>query len=612
VEYHMRKLRFLSWIAISALVGIGGVSSTAVQSVRPEGRVAAAARIYVDSDVRVSHDGSAVHMETYVAASATDPNLLFAAGEVIFPGRSARASQALIYRSSDAGARWAPVLLPDEMDGGWDNAIAGGLGGSAYFLTSNSKRGLTLYRTADAGSTWIATPLGLDWDRPYIAVDTTDDAFRGSVYIVGEAKDGVRLTRSADGGKTFSPSVTACPHPNDWNAATSASPLVLRDGAVAVPCLPYPNDPERASWTNADVGLVFSRDGGRTFSPYRKVFKMHRLLERDAIEARAHGLVALSGNFMQGPVFAVGPPGGRFADRMYAAWQDVDSNGGSRLLTARSDDRGVTWSTPVPVNSSSNAGGAPSRECVPMIAASRDGVLGVAWFDGRHVPDGKGYDIYFSASEDGGQTFLPAARVSSASSVPASGLNVLPAFDVTKPEAGEALKVEASSPYSDRATGGDYSSMAVDAVGRFHPLWADAPSGAWQVYTASIRVLTPDAFAKLLGHTTCPLNHGDVQIVFDEPALEAAANHATVPVRIVNSSASPITGTIAVQISAGTPAKDDGVNLVFRFTPDSPLFPNSISAPQQWNFRVPLEGFRSTSFDATITGPVCGKSAEPQ
>src|SRR5882724_11041707 len=99
--------------------------------------------VIADPDVRISYDGDVAHMEAYIAASATDPNFLLAGGEVIVPGRGLQASEARLYYSPDDGARWTPVLLPNEIIGGWDNAVAAGIEGKMYFLTSNLQNGLT-------------------------------------------------------------------------------------------------------------------------------------------------------------------------------------------------------------------------------------------------------------------------------------------------------------------------------------------------------------------------------------------------------------------------------------------------------------------------------------
>lgn len=626
-KVNSRGNRPYCWIAVGLLIGVNSASATAQD--RHSSPAPKPIQIFVDPDVQVSHDGNVVHMESYVSASTTNPDLLLAGGEVIFSGRRANASAAQIYRSTDSGARWTPTPLPDEVNGGWDNTIASGPDDTTYFLTSNFERGFTIYRTNDGGLTWASTvsELSSGWDRPHIAVDNTDGKFRSSLYIAGEADDGVRIVRSTDHGKTFSSSVAACPHPDGWNSATSASPLILSDGTLIIPCLPYPNDPARATWVDAEVGIVSSRDGGVTFSPYRRVLIAHRASARQMYSARADGLVMLSGNFMSGPSFAVSPSTAPFADRIYAVWQDIDSTGRSRLLITHSADRGETWSPSVPVNAGQDSQG------VPMVAVSQFGILGIAWFDGRLAPNGKGYDVYFTTSVDGGTTFLPAARVSTVTSIPARGLNVLPALDVMKSETGDKLQIRMTSPFSDRATGGDYSSMAVDAAGRFHPLWADARTGAWQLYTATIRVLSDESLRASLRQSSCPADSSKIQLFFEEPAWDSKTNELAVPVRIFNTSPNPIVTTITVRVTPKfseepwmklipDPARvtpkllndfhsvQDRSLLEYRFSPASPLFSNSVSAPKQWYLRVPSPDFINFSFDVQIASDKCSQSSE--
>ena len=62
------------------------------------------------------------------------------------------------------------MLLSDEVNGGWDNAVAAGPDGAMYFPTSKVRQGLVLYGTNDNGKAWSRTPLGdtLRGDRPHI------------------------------------------------------------------------------------------------------------------------------------------------------------------------------------------------------------------------------------------------------------------------------------------------------------------------------------------------------------------------------------------------------------------------------------------------------------
>jgi len=610
------------------------------QESRPEPKVVGPVKIIADPDVRVSYDGNVAHMEAYVAASATNPDFLLAGGELIVPGRDLGTNEARLYYSTDAGARWTPVLLPNEVSGGWDNAVAGGPDGMMYFLTSHHQKGFTVYRTADGGKTWASTVIEKTrgMDRPHIVVDVTTSSNRGRLYIAGEWSDGVRVLSSADGGQTFTSQVTACVHRQGWNAATTASPVVLSDGTLVVPCAPYPDFPERARWSTEEVGIVTSTDGGRTFTPYHPIFAVHRQLAQSYYSSRVQGDVLLSGNFMLGPSFAVAPPGALFANRLYAAWQDIDAADRARLLFAWSADRGLTWSAPAAVDSPTAPGdkSVAVRQGVPMLAVNREGVVGVAWFDTRHDAKGKGYDIYFAASLDGGRTFLPSVRISSATSRPAQGLNNLPLPRVGKPSANGERVITMTSPFSLRATGGDYSTLTVDTAGRFHPLWADARDGAWQLYTSTVRVIPEkvmQALAEPRPRTTpeeamkpCVLDSSRIELLFGEPQRNDTTSEVIVPVRLLNTSSTPMVEPIYVQVTGAIPrglfstyvpnaaalaprlfdpvtaSFRESATFVYPISPRAPLFPNGVTRELNWRLRVAVPEWMDFTLSTTVTG----------
>src|SRR4051794_27487525 len=107
--------RFALRCVLASLLSLITAPLTLGQEPRPEPKVAGPVRIIADPDVRVSYDGKMAHMEAYVAASVTNPDFLLAGGELIVPGRELGADEARLYYSNDAGARWTPVLLPDEV-----------------------------------------------------------------------------------------------------------------------------------------------------------------------------------------------------------------------------------------------------------------------------------------------------------------------------------------------------------------------------------------------------------------------------------------------------------------------------------------------------------------
>jgi hypothetical protein len=140
------------------------------------------------------------------------------------------------------------------------------------------------------------------------------------------------------------------------------------------------------------------------------------------------------------------PPGGPFSDRLYFA---CNRTGGGGILLHYSADGGESWSEPRPVHT------VPVDTTVERVlmgaAVNRDGVLGVLWADARGSAGCT--DLYFAASVDGGETFLPEQRVSSAPSCPAIPV-------------GTAVW-----------TAGAYFGVATDSTGRFRFLWADARGG---------------------------------------------------------------------------------------------------------------------------------------
>lgn len=162
---------------------------------------------------------------------------------------------------------------------------------------------------------------------------------------------------------------------------------------------------------------------------------------------------------------------GRFRDRIYhlcGAIQGINPFGG--IVVRYSDDRGDRWSDEIRIN---RLGNYEPLVRTPALAVNKDGVLGVVWYDARN--DGstiKGnfrcQEIFFTASVDGGETFLPDVKISSQRTCPASPANI-----------PTALRFPA---------GGEYIGMVATPDGAFQVLWSDNRSGAYQLRMATVRV----------------------------------------------------------------------------------------------------------------------------
>jgi hypothetical protein len=199
---------------------------------------------------------------------------------------------------------------------------------------------------------------------------------------------------------------------------------------------------------------VRSNDGGRTWSLPALVFEQ-------------------AGHEMPWSVAVDPSPAHR--DRLYVVvdgwWERQSAAGGSvpgphgNLFLLISDDGGESWRSAGTISDAPAGAGAAT----PAIAVNGSGTVGVVWYDTRHDPRGACFDLYFSASLDGGLTFLPNQRLTPKSSCPRA----------SERQQGLAGRW----PF-----GGDYSGLAVTADGAFHPFWADSPDGIYQIRTTIVRV----------------------------------------------------------------------------------------------------------------------------
>lgn len=169
------------------------------------------------------------------------------------------------------------------------------------------------------------------------------------------------------------------------------------------------------------------------------------------------------------PRLAADTGAGPFHGRVYATWYQAVGEQGQYL--ACSTDGGHTWSRPV--RFAADTAALHSW----MIAVGRGGVVGVAWMRPEgDQPQRRCYRLVFTASSDGGETFLPPSRVSAEPSCNDTPRNRV-GFG-----GGQATLVRR---WRD---GGDYHGFAALPNGGFQALWADSRTGVFQPWTARIDV----------------------------------------------------------------------------------------------------------------------------
>lgn len=429
--------------------------------------------IVVGPNVQVSAAfGDVQHFETQVAADPDNRAHLLAASYIVNADGSV---DNVFYVSFDRGATWARTL---HVAVGTDPAVAIGLNGTAFAATihdvpradGNSDSFLVVHRSSDGGRTWQQSSVKAEsrsLDRNYITIDERS----GRVYVHGylqaprdaagkPARSTFVLYTSADGGRTFGQLIAHEGTGPGRPKFVPANGVVTRDGAfVALTLLldatklnMFKGRSDAASAPDLDgvLGVIRSTDRGRTLEPMVQVAEVY-------YDWRVPQLSMSS--------LAVDRSNGAFQGRLYAVWPEANLDRRAQIFLASSTDGGRTWTAPRVVSDDGpglKPGHMPNN-FMPMVAVNRNGVVGVSWYDRRDNADNLGYWPRFSASLDGGATWLPSVRVSTAPNL------------VTDPK-------------ETRLNGGDTAGLDADAGGAFHPVWIDNRTGTHQVWTASVTV----------------------------------------------------------------------------------------------------------------------------
>jgi len=416
--------------------------------------------IQVGRNTRVSADSfSRPLVEPHIAVSPRNPDHLVVATIVSKAvAVSGDDGYCAVFTTFDGGRSWSAHAFAQAL-GCADPWVAIGLNGWAYAVVLGTREdqsgrgnGLFFFRSEDGGRTWAheATFFPGSHDRPAVSVDATAGRLGGRVYVVsgvlrqmaGKLRPSVFVARSSDRGRTFEEPVHVVPSNLNLN---SNNGVVLSDGTLVIPYTEFQRNIDgftqggllewRQTW------VVTSVDGGERFSVPLFVSQTC---------GPGHKTLAVDGS------------AGRFRDRLYFVCSTPERNGTYLYF---SGDGGERWSDAVRVDRQTEAN---DQRRNPAVAVNREGVVGVAWYDRRDDPARQCQHMYFSASLDGGATFLPEVRVTDAPSCPHT------------PRNGAAAE--------RWPMGSDYGALVAGPDGLFHVLWADSRGGIYQLWTTTLRV----------------------------------------------------------------------------------------------------------------------------
>lgn len=598
-------------VATGAAVGVAAALIPA-----PAPLAAQSPEVVVGPNLRV---GPGQFNEPWIAASPDNPDFLIAVtqtGGLSFPDPalaltlSTRSNAAFLSRNG--GVAWEPITLPGDEVGAFDPMVVPGPDGRMWILYcyvgANTMGGLLpdqpvrsdgtimVWSTDDEGATWtgparLRSPVPPDHAR--IAADWSDGPHRGRLYVVwNDVRDSfirddfqLFLHTLDDGGNTVSEPALLATIPGGKLVATE--PVVLSDGTLLVTFYQYffPLSDEK----NARMPFftMRSEDGGETFTEPEVAFRV-------GTHSWPYAQTEMTSAFTL-PIVAWDRTDGPHADNIYVVWDGVTGGdaaavGTSDIWFRRSTDGGRSWSDQMRLNDNEPpAPGDPLDDrMLPVVDVNRDGVVGVAWYDRRRDDTRRCWELFFTASSDGGESFAANVPVASAPScpppahAPVARVHNLAADpdvkDLTEEEIAQMDLVQrmtiqmaeqsrnARAEYFgdldharlevsfDNARGnqpGHYLGLAGDANGVFHPLWISRRNGTDELFTTTVEVMADGASAPAAPTGEETDITGALLVVAGPVVYDAASGTATIEVQLRNVSDGVVHGPVRLRAEGG-------------------------------------------------------------
>lgn len=155
-----------------------------------------------------------------------------------------------------------------------------------------------------------------------------------------------------------------------------------------------------------------------------------------------------------------------YKDNIYFVRAVADGKSSRGVWLNTSTDLGKSWSTEKRIDMFKNP--MLSKANVASVAVNANGVIGISWVDAQHDAEQLAYDVYFTISKDGGESFQRPIRVTPTSSNPRTTKNA----DVANKFIG----------------GGHYLGLTSRADNSFQLLWSDSRNGIFQLQTATVKI----------------------------------------------------------------------------------------------------------------------------
>lgn len=410
----------------------------------------------------------------------------------------AASNQIDVVRSTNGGRTWsAATKLSSTLDNGFvqGSRVATGPAGEVHAIWFAADQVLNpdnvrYRRSLDGGASWLteSTPItyianttsgapGFNRERgiafPSIAVDRSRGTHRGRVYVA--------WAESFDFWNDLFPSPTASPARVEVESnatvatATPFTPGQVLRGTLATTADVSDRDHYSCTLSAGDHLYVLADSTRSTSGTSNSAAFTLRLYAPDGMQ-----LLAYAGDLDSSSVSSVrwvftAPVTGTYHLRMAAVSRRTAAYRVRTMLALRGSERGrdhrdafAAWS------SDGVAWSAPARICddgvgydsyLPEIAAAADGMPYAWWYDHRDDLYGSRTHVYMTRSADGGGTWQPSARLTSAASnFTTAASNIAPNH-------------------------GDYNHVAAGAT-RVHAVWSDARGASVDTWSTGLSTTT--------------------------------------------------------------------------------------------------------------------------
>ncbi|NVO19586.1 MAG: T9SS type A sorting domain-containing protein [Bacteroidetes bacterium] len=366
------------------------------------------------------------------------------------------------FNTSDSSSTWGGTFQGAGGGNSGDPTTAIDRSGRWYVGFINNTSGQSVAYSDNQGVNWTvkavaAAPSGFNnmLDKNHMWIDNSESSpYEGNLYdawtTFGGTNDSqIGISRSTDRGNSWSSAVHISSAVNAGSHNQGVNIKTGPDGQVYVVWAiydAYPADEDA-------LGMARSLDGGATYLPATRIITNIKGI-------RNHG-VTQSMRVNSFPSMAVDLSNGPHRGNIYIVWTNVNTPGvntgsGVEVYLIKSSDQGLSWSTPVKVNT--DPLGTNKQHYLPWVTCDpSNGNVSIVFYDNRNVTSTQA-EAWCAISIDAAETFTDFA-VSDVAFTP--------------------------SPIPNMASNymGDYLGITAN-YGVVYPCWTDTRSGHCMTYVS--------------------------------------------------------------------------------------------------------------------------------